>query len=384
MKFKVPFLPLVLIWGNPKEKLIRPSGHSAFAEMMIQPTIFMVSTAMSLVAVYVMAKPEFMRIGTSQFTAEDGMVIILVFILGFVFDMAIMTFSSRFRMHMLRGNKDIGWAIFTFLILAVCVTAESMTLIYFGYTVAYRENPSMLPKFIVGIHDALMFIRSAFPPLLLVTFVIGLLPISIEKVDRYRHTKAITSQNIAALEQELVNVDAEIDPKRRERIIQALADQYALNEHAGEVSEAEINANEEFIKRLRRQGGLPEDERGDYEAKIAAIATEISRLNLGYEESLRVNTTLNDRIKSLEGSLENGKAQTKIIRRLEAELAQTKADLEQALAAANVITHAPPPPLTFTRPETGNPNSGLVTATGDYNPPSIPDSGLRQRVLPTR
>jgi len=231
---------------------LKPAGHNAAAEALVQPIIFLGSSILATVACYVLAQDQLTAIFTGHGTAQDWLVVVLVGGLGIMVDTAMVLSASRLRMHLTRGKRDWPWAVVTGLMLLLCLGVEGMTLLYFGYVVSPSSIPSNVVQLIKGIHEILFFIRNGMPPLIIAFFTTALLPLTIEPADRDRATKASTSVNIAALQEDLVQVGELVS---RADKIQALADQMALFEHASHATEEEKQRNKDLIAQLRSQGG---------------------------------------------------------------------------------------------------------------------------------
>ncbi len=239
--------------------LIRPAGRSAWAEAAIQPAIVLGSSILVCIGCFVLAQPQIAALASGSGSGLDVAVVFLVAGLGMLLDLTMIITSTRLRMHLARGKRDRGWAAVVGVMLALILTVEGMTLLYFGYIVAPAAVPPGIVPTIQGIHNILFFIRYALPPFILAFLTAGVLPLTIEPDDRDRATKATTSQAIAALEHELVQVALAPDATRAERI-QALADQLAIFEHASHATPDEIARNAELIRRLRAQTAIAPDQ----------------------------------------------------------------------------------------------------------------------------
>src|SRR5579885_1583677 len=192
--------------GSKTPPPLRPAGHSAAAEALVQPIIVLGSTILAVIACYVLAEPQIQALFAGDPSAQDILVIGLVAGLGIMVDTAMVLSGSRLRMHLARGRRDWPWALITGTMLALCLSVESMTLLYFGYLVAPNSVPVQVVDVVVGIHNVLFFIRNGMPPLVIAFFTTCLLPLTIEPADRDRATKASTSVTIAALQEDLVKV----------------------------------------------------------------------------------------------------------------------------------------------------------------------------------
>ncbi len=281
--------------GSKTPPPLRPAGHSAAAEALVQPIIVLGSTILAVIACYVLAEPQIQALFAGDPSAQDILVIGLVAGLGIMVDTAMVLSGSRLRMHLARGRRDWPWALITGTMLALCLSVESMTLLYFGYLVAPNSVPVQVVDVVVGIHNVLFFIRNGMPPLVIAFFTTCLLPLTIEPADRDRATKASTSVTIAALQEDLVKVGP---LATREEKIQALADQIALNEHASHATEEEKRRNAALIDQLRNQSGMV---RGYDEGEIAHLAATIREDVMASVEQYLITHSEPQRIPNADG-----------------------------------------------------------------------------------
>ena len=234
-------------------KQLRPAGHNAFAEWMVGFITPVGSTALVIIACYVLAQVELARILTAKGQGSDFFVAGLVFVLGAMVDTAIIVTASRFKMHIARGRRELPWAIITGVMLFLCLSVEAMTLMYFGWLVSPESVPPYVVDAVKHIHDILFFIRNGLPPVIIAFFTTCLMPLSVETSDRDRAAKASSSLNIAALQEDLVQVGLTATPEDK---LTALENQIAVNEHASRATTEEHERNVALINQLRMNYGL--------------------------------------------------------------------------------------------------------------------------------
>jgi|GEM_PF-2686076 len=234
-------------------KQLRPAGHNAFAEWMVGFITPVGSTALVIIACYVLAQVELARILTAKGQGSDFFVAGLVFVLGAMVDTAIIVTASRFKMHIARGRRELPWAIITGVMLFLCLSVEAMTLMYFGWLVSPESVPPYVVDAVKHIHDILFFIRNGLPPVIIAFFTTCLMPLSVETSDRDRAAKASSSLNIAALQEDLVQVGLTATPEDK---LTALENQIAVNEHASRATAEEHERNVALINQLRMNYGL--------------------------------------------------------------------------------------------------------------------------------
>lgn len=273
MQLSLPFRAT----SNDKPKPLKPAGYNKAAESLVQPIILLGSTILSIIAAYVLAESQVLAVFSGTASPKDLLVLMLVAGLGIMVDTAMVISASRFRMHIARGRRDWPWAVITGLMLALCLSVESMTLLYFGYLVAPASLPPNVVETVKGIHDILFFVRNGMPPLILIFFSTALLPLTIEPADRDRATKASTSLNISALEEDLVQIGETVT---REAKVQALADQLALFEHASHASPAEHERNAALIKQLQSQTTVLPVANGATKTDVQTMIAEAMRTEL--------------------------------------------------------------------------------------------------------
>jgi hypothetical protein len=216
--------------GKPKK--LKPAGHSAVIEALIQPAIFLGSTLMSAIAAYVLAEDYIKPILAGRGTGFDIFNVVLSAGIGFLIDMAIIVSATRYRMHKLRGtesDEDVGFKKLAQTVLIVALTSETLTLLYFFYL----QSPASFPSWVQGplslVHSFLVLFRALLPPTIIAYFVAGVMPIVIERSDRNREIKSRTSQSIAVLIERLTEIKNATGPQE---MLSVLGSLLALNSYA--------------------------------------------------------------------------------------------------------------------------------------------------------
>ncbi len=234
---------------------LKPAGHSAFVEGegLITPLIVIGSSLLSLVAAYVLGEDFLRAILAGQGTAFDGFMVLVCAGLGLMVDTATIVSATRFKMHLLRGRQDRLWQLVSAGMLALCLAVETMTLSYFFYLIAPATIPPGLVSAVQTIHDVLFFIRALMPPLVIVYFVAGVLPVVIERADRDRDLKSKTSQAIGVLTERMLSVD---DVQTADGAIRLLAAQLELNAYAANDGDSERQRYRELVERLAALQGV--------------------------------------------------------------------------------------------------------------------------------
>ena len=85
-------------------KKLKPTGHSASIEALIQPAIVIGSTLMSAIAAYVLGLDELTRILQGHGQGSDWFIVVLCIGMGFLVDMAIIVSATRYKMHTVRAD----------------------------------------------------------------------------------------------------------------------------------------------------------------------------------------------------------------------------------------------------------------------------------------
>ncbi len=232
--------------ANTQRKRLRPAGHSAAVEAMVQPAIVIASTLMSSIAAYVLAADEVRHILDGRGTPVDWFIVVLCSGMGFLIDMAIIVSATRYKMHAIRNDPgERRWMRLSIAVLTLGLVSESMTLLYFFVNAAPGSFPAWLVAFADAVHSGLAISRAFMPPIIVAYFVAGILPIVIERSDRNREIKSRTSQDIATLVDRLAEVE-ETDDKAE--MLRALGGLLALNTYASYDTEERLSEDEQ-VKR---------------------------------------------------------------------------------------------------------------------------------------
>ena len=246
--------------NRPKAKKLKPTGHSASIEALIQPAIVIGSTLMSAIAAYVLGLDELTRILAGNGQGSDYFIIVLCIGMGFLVDMAIIVSATRYKMHTVRADpKEDRWKRLAQWVLILGLTSESMTLLYFFVHLGAAAFPGILVTFAELVHSVLAVSRAFLPPVVIAYFVAGILPVVVERGDRNREIKVRTSQNIMLLIDRLSEV-AETDDKAE--MLKALGgqlvlDTYASYDETSKTTEADQMARDtKLLQHLARLNGL--------------------------------------------------------------------------------------------------------------------------------
>ena len=244
-----------------KPKRLKPAGHSAAIEALIQPAIVVGSTLMSAIAAYVLALDEITRVLNRRGTPVDVFVIALCGGMGFLIDMAIIVSATRFKMHAVRGDpREARWRQLAKWVLILGLTTESMTLFYFFTTIDPAAFPPVLLWLANIIHATLAVSRGFLPPVVIAYFAAGVLPVMFDRGDRNREIKSRTSSNIMLLIDRLSEV---FDTDDKAEMLRALGGQLMLDTYATYDETARTSEDQQ----LRR------------DAKLLAHLARIHRLN---------------------------------------------------------------------------------------------------------
>lgn len=257
-----------------KRKPLKPSGHSATIEALIQPAIVIGSTLMSAIAAYVLALDEITRIINGNGTASDWFIAILCGGMGFLIDMAIIVSATRYKMHKLRADPgEEGWLRLAQIVLAIGLISETMTLFYFFVHLSTTAFPVQLVIAAERIHAALAISRAFLPPVVIAYFAAGVLPVMFDRSDRNREIKSRTSSNVMVLIDRLSEVE---DTDDKAEMLRALGGQLMLATYA-EYDETGRTSEDE---QLRRDGKLLDHlariHRLDWSTIAADVAPELA------------------------------------------------------------------------------------------------------------
>ena len=233
---------------------LKPTGHSAFAESLIVPMIVIGSSVLSMVSAYVLSSDFLDKLLAGQGNALDVFLVALAAGLGLMVDTAIVISATRFKMHSLRGEKDKKWKILSRNVMALGLAVETLTLMYFFYTLAPDSVPPWFGSIIQWVHSLLFFFRSLMPPLIIAYFVAGVLPVVLEREDRDRELKSRTSQSIGVLIERLTDIG---DANTPEAMIPLLGSLLELNGYADRSNETEVARDRDLVARLAALHHLP-------------------------------------------------------------------------------------------------------------------------------
>ena len=213
-----------------RAKRLKPTGHSALIESMIQPAIVVGSTLMSAIAAYVLALDEITRILARRGAPSDWFIVALCAGMGFLIDMAIIVAATRYKMHAVRANpSEIRWLQLAKWVLAVGLVSETMTLFYFFVHLSAQAFPFWIIQIATWIHSALAISRSFLPPVVIAYFAAGVLPVMFDRADRNREIESRTSSNIMLLIDRLSQVE---DTDDKAEMLRALGGQLMLDTYA--------------------------------------------------------------------------------------------------------------------------------------------------------
>ena len=258
-----------------KPKRLKPAGHSALIEALIQPMIVIGSTIMSAIAAYVLALDEIRRILNHRGQPVDVLVVGLCCGMGLLIDSAIIVSATRYQMHRLRNvPSENHWRNLAKWVLIIGLLSESATLLVFFVNL----DPAAFPPFLVWlagvIHAGLALARAFLPPAIIAYFAAGVLPMRFERSDLAREIISSTSQNIMLLINRLSEV---FDTDDKAEMLRALGGQLMLNTYA-KFEEAAAHTNEE--QQLHRDRKLLAHfgriHRLDWDAIAADVAPELA------------------------------------------------------------------------------------------------------------
>jgi hypothetical protein len=239
---------------------LKPAGHSAMIEALIQPAIVIGSTLMSAIAAYVLALDELTHVLNGKGSAADIFIIVLCVGMGFLVDMAIIVSATRYKMHVMRDDpKEAKWQHLAQLVLLLGLASESMTLLYFFVHLGASEFPGFLVAVADFIHSVLAVSRAFLPPVVIAYFVAGILPVVVERGDRNREIKVRTSTNIMLLIDQLSAVEATDDKREMLKALggQLVLDTYASYDQTGRTTEADQMARDtKLLQHLAKLNGL--------------------------------------------------------------------------------------------------------------------------------
>jgi hypothetical protein len=252
MDLHIPFLSA----SPTKTRRIHASGYNPMAEALLPIMLVVGPTFMVVIACWVLAQENITALLSSRGTPQDVIVAILVAGLGLMTDSAMIISVTRLRMHVTRGSRDRGWALISGVMFFICLAVESVTLLYFGYTLLppTSEMARTLSGFATWTHDLLFFVRYAFPPLVIAYFAAGVMALTIEPSDLDQVVKAITSGGAVQLIERLVQVTQNDSVADRLAGVEAFIKQIELYEWASHATQAEVARNRDLFRQLRGEG----------------------------------------------------------------------------------------------------------------------------------
>ena len=256
-----------------KPKRLKPAGHSATIEALIQPAIVIGSTLMSAIAAYVLALDEITRILDNQWQPSDVFVVALCAGMGFLIDMAIIVSATRYKMHAVRADpREDRWLSLAKWVLSIGLTSEAMTLFYFFVHLDAAAFPGALVWAASLIHAVLAVARAFLPPVVIAYFAAGVLPVMFDRADRNREIKSRTSSNIMLLIDRLSEV---FDTDDKAEMLRALGGQLMLDTYATYDETARTSEDQQLRRDAKLLAHLARIHRLDWSAIIADVAPEL-------------------------------------------------------------------------------------------------------------
>ena len=256
-----------------KRKRLKPAGHSAAIEALIQPAIVVGSTLMSAIAAYVLALDEITRVLNHRGTPSDVFIIVLCAGMGFLIDMAIIVSATRYKMHAVRNDpREDRWLALAKWVLGIGLTTESMTLFYFFVHLSAAAFPGPLVTMADWIHSALAISRAFLPPVVIAYFAAGVLPVMFDRADRNREIKSRTSSNIMLLIDKLSEV---FDTDDKAEMLRALGGQLMLDTYATYDETARTSEDQQLRRDAKLLEHLARIHRLDWSAIGADVAPEL-------------------------------------------------------------------------------------------------------------
>jgi hypothetical protein len=252
MELRIPFLSA----SPTKTRRVRASGYNPMAEALLPIMLAVGPTFMVIIACWVLAQENITALLSGHATPEDLIVVFLVLGLGLMTDGAMIISVTRLRMHVTRGARDRGWALISGVMFFICLGVESVTLLYFGYTLLppSSEMARTLSGFASWTHNLLFFVRFAFPPLVIAYFAAGVMALTIEPSDLDQVVKAITSLGAVQLIERLVQVAQTDSAADRQAGVEAFIKQIELYEWASHATPVEVARNRDLFRQLRGEG----------------------------------------------------------------------------------------------------------------------------------
>jgi hypothetical protein len=243
-----------------QNRKLKPTGHSAFVESLIQPAIVLGSTIMSMIAAYVLGLDELNRILEGRGQASDVFIVSLTAGMGFLIDMAIIVSATRYKMHVVRADpREDTWKNLAKLVLLIGLSSEFLTLFYFFIHLGANTIWPPLVSVADFIHGTLSIARAFLPPVVIAYFVAGILPVVVERGDRNREIKVRTSSNILILIDRLSEVKKTDDKQEMLKALggQMMLDTYATYDKTSLTSEADqLTRDVRLLRHLAKLNGL--------------------------------------------------------------------------------------------------------------------------------
>jgi hypothetical protein len=257
-----------------RTKRLKPTGHSALIESMIQPAIVIGSTLMSAIAAYVLALDELAHILDHHGTPSDWFIVVLCAGMGFLIDMAIIVSATRCKMHAVRNDpRERHWLRLAKWVLVIGLSSETMTLFYFFVHLGAQAFPVPLIQVADWIHSVLAVSRSFLPPVVIAYFAAGVLPVMFDRADRNREIKSRTSANIMLLIDRLSEV---FDTDDKAELLRALGGQLMLDTYATYDETARTTEDGQLRRDAKLLTHLARIHRLDWSAIAADVAPELT------------------------------------------------------------------------------------------------------------
>lgn len=257
-----------------RTKRLKPTGHSAVIESLIQPAIVVGSTLMSAIAAYVLALDELTRILNRRGAPSDYFIVALCAGMGFLIDMAIIVSATRYKMHAVRADPhEERWLQLAQWVLAIGLASETMTLFFFFVQLSARAFPGPLVQLADAIHSLLAVLRAFLPPIVIAYFAAGVLPVMFDRADRNREIKSRTSSNIMVLIDRLSEVE---DTDDKAEMLRALGGQLMLDTYAQYDETTRTTEDGQLQRDSKLLNHLARIHRLDWSSIAADVAPDLS------------------------------------------------------------------------------------------------------------
>ena len=266
---------------NKHAKRLKPTGHSALIESLIQPAIVIASTLMSAIAAYVLALDELTRILDRRGAPSDYFIVALCAGMGFLIDMAIIVSATRYKMHAIRNNpSERRWLTLAKWVLIIGLASETMTLFYFFVTLGAQAFPDWMVQAAAWIHSVLAISRSFLPPVVIAYFAAGVLPVMFDRADRNREIKSRTSANVMLLIDRLSEV---FDTDDKAEMLRALGGQLMLDTYATYDETGRTTEDDQLQRDAKLLTHLARIHRLDWSPIAEDVAPELRGISEPYE-----------------------------------------------------------------------------------------------------